>query len=91
MLHPNSLVESLVTRKPNKGQTYERAFVIDKVMDHTFENASYLFSVRRYENTPVDNGLEPMDHLPRRHIVRYFRTRNFFVPTRRAFQTAMPV
>lgn len=60
----------------NDRQMHEKDFVIDKIVNHSFENESHLFLVSWYGYAPKDEISETIEHLPRSHVVQYFQRVN---------------
>lgn len=73
----------------DKGHVLEQEFVMNRIVNHAFENGSYFFRVRWYGYISDDDTWKPTEHLPRNHIVTYFRQRNLRLPIDRALSKAM--
>lgn len=64
--------------------------VVNKIVNHTIRNGSYLISVRRYGYNYSGHTWEPTEHLPRSQIMTYFRRRKMRAPTPRKLLHNMP-
>ena len=61
-------------------ETGNTEYVIDRVVDHGYQDGSLILKVEWYGYTPKDATWEPIEQLPRSAVVRYFRRKKLPLP-----------
>lgn len=80
---PESQKESrrLAIRKDYREQDAAQEFVLDRVVDHGLDDDNVTkYRCRWYGYSSDQDTWEPIEHIPRSHVKRYYRRRRLPIP-----------